>query len=230
MSANGHLRPDELTPVQGAIYLANNTAHAWYAMVNACRIATKVQLTITAPFGGYRSLAAQQYMWQHRETSSTGQVAYPGHSVHGNGRCVDIYNWASANSWLRTNAATYGFTRTIMPSEPWHFQHNGSSGGGGGSAPAAKREDTLMELDGRNIYRLNAPGAPGYVALFKGYEVVIFNERDYRKYRDIINIRAAQLPEQKIVPLPDLDKPEEFFNLDLEGWNLMLAVHGGVRG
>jgi hypothetical protein len=129
---NGAIPSSDLTYVQGVItrmYLLTPTATAWKSLVAACKKATGVTLKITSPYGAYRSIAAQQKMWVDRLKYPAG-VAYPGLSVHGWGRSVDINNWSSADAWLRENAGRYGFRRTI-PNESWHFEHSGGAGAGG---------------------------------------------------------------------------------------------------
>lgn len=132
---NGEIPSSQLTYVQGVVtrmYLLTPTAQAWKSLVAACKKATGVTLKITSPYGAYRSLTAQNKMWSDRydRTKYPAGVAFPGLSVHGWGRSVDINNWSSAAAWLRENAGRYGFRRTI-PNEAWHFEHSGGSSGGG---------------------------------------------------------------------------------------------------
>jgi LAS superfamily LD-carboxypeptidase LdcB len=131
---NGKIPSSQLKRVQGIItriYLLIPSANAWLAMKAACKKATGVTLTITSPYGGYRSLAAQFKMWADRYNRDKypAGVAYPGVSVHGWGRAVDIYNWGAAAVWLRDNAGRFGFHRTLS-NEAWHFEHSGGSSGG----------------------------------------------------------------------------------------------------
>jgi hypothetical protein len=160
-----------LVAVQGSIRLESRAAAAWQAMVADCRSETGVTLRITSPYGGHRTLAQQWAMWRDRSTSTNGKVAFPGFSVHGSGRCVDINNWFSADRWLRANARDYGFTRTI-PGELWHFQHSGKTQpAGGGSAPIPDiEEDDMARMsqahytDGGVRKRIAfVPGTPWYL-------------------------------------------------------------------
>ncbi len=138
MSKNGQLTDDELTPVQGTIQLANTTARAWLGLETATRTELGVDLNITSPAGGYRDLAMQRAMYANPAAFGAKTVATPGYSVHGQGRCVDIYNWAALGSRrLDLIAARFGFRRTII-GEAWHYQHDGvtaTGGGGGGFNP-----------------------------------------------------------------------------------------------
>lgn len=125
MSDNGRLADDELVAVQGGIRLAKVTAKAWRGLVATVLRDTGVRLLITAPYGGYRSIADQWAMTRDKSTSTTGQVAGVGYSVHGYGTCVDINNWETLGlARLDPYAHRYGFTRTIT-SERWHYQHDG---------------------------------------------------------------------------------------------------------
>jgi hypothetical protein len=171
-----------LVTVQGTIRLDSRAAAAWSAMVAACAKATGVTLRITSPYGGYRSLAQQWEMWNDRTTSTTGQVAYPGTSVHGSGLCVDISNWGLAAEWVRRNARTYGFSRTI-PTEPWHFEHNGTTTAGGGSAHISEPEEDDMARTsqahyddaGKTMRIAFVPGTPWYLEWNEGTLSTIAN-------------------------------------------------------
>jgi hypothetical protein len=138
MSANGRLAPAELAFVQGSIQLARVTAAAWLNFEAAMR-RLGFDPNITEPFGGYRDIDDQIYMATHTGTSTTGSVAAPGTSVHGDGSCVDISNWATfgrtrdaGSLWrwyskaLDQFIAPYGFRRTYKGAlwEPWHYQHD----------------------------------------------------------------------------------------------------------
>jgi LAS superfamily LD-carboxypeptidase LdcB len=134
---NGQIPSSQLKRVQGLVvrlYLLTSSADAWLAMRAACKKATGVTLWITSPYGAYRSLKAQFAMWADRYNRDKypAGVAYPGVSVHGLGRSVDINNWGAAAVWLRDHADEYGFHRTL-PNEAWHFEHSGGSSGTAGS-------------------------------------------------------------------------------------------------
>jgi hypothetical protein len=171
-----------LVTVQGTIRLDSRAAAGWRAMVAACQSATGVVLRITEPYGGYRTLAQQWAMWNDRTTSTTGLVAYPGTSVHGSGLCVDISNWGLAAEWLRREARRYGFTRTI-PTEPWHFQHNGTTTAGGGSAhnPESEEDDMARTSQahypdaGKTMRIAFVPGTPWYLEWTEGAGSTIAN-------------------------------------------------------
>lgn len=151
MSANGRLLAAELTAVQGSIRLANTTATAWRGLVAAVYAETGAVISITSPYGGYRDIAAQKAMWADSSTSTTGVVAYPGTSVHGWGRCVDITNRGAVgyiagtgtglySRRLDTIALRFGFRRPIA-NEGWHYQHDGTTVPAGGGASGIEEED-----------------------------------------------------------------------------------------
>jgi hypothetical protein len=129
MSANGQLRPDELTAIQGQ-YLANATANAFNTMSEASWITNRVRLRISAG-GAYRNLADQQYLIDHPE--GPVPIARLGYSSHGDGRAVDISNWSSVYGWLVANAPRFGF-RQQFASERWHWRHDGATAAGSGGS------------------------------------------------------------------------------------------------
>jgi hypothetical protein len=165
-----------LVAVQGSIRLESRAAAAWKAMVADCRGETGVTLRITSPYGGHRTLAQQWAMWRDRSTSTNGKVAWPGTSVHGSGRCVDVNNWGLVDGWLRANAREYGFSRTIA-GEPWHFQHNGTTypaGGGSAYIPELEEDDmarmSQAHYDEGGVRKRIAfvPGTPWYLEWNEG--------------------------------------------------------------
>lgn len=125
-SLNGRLTAAELTSVPASggstVSLGIATASAWSSLVAACRAATGVTMVVTAPHGGYRDLAAQQYMYENPQ--GPVPIAPPGSSSHGMGTAVDIYN--RQYSWLQANAARFGFIQTYS-NEPWHWQYTGAT-------------------------------------------------------------------------------------------------------
>jgi hypothetical protein len=165
----------QLQTVQSGLRLAYPAAPAWLAMEAACQRVTGVDLRISYPYGAYRTIEQQWEMWRDRSTSTTGQVAYPGTSVHGTGLSVDIANWGLAADWLRRNARTYGFTRTIWD-ELWHFEHNGITvpSGGGQSSAITEQEETMRTsqghyTDGGIVRRIAfTPGTPWYLEWSEG--------------------------------------------------------------
>lgn len=142
---NGRIPPGDLATVQGGLQLLWVTAAAWAALVEDVRAETGVTLVISSPDGAYRSYARQE------QVTGTGNHRYkPGYSVHGWGRAIDVWNHTSVpRATLVRLAAKHGFKFTIMPSEPWHMEHDGSTSGsgGGGSTPQEEEEMTQAQVD-----------------------------------------------------------------------------------
>jgi len=151
-------------------------ASAWDALVVACRknvnkipVITYMVGSSVPPrgTGAYRDLELQQWMWDHRSSSTTGAVARPGASVHGEPPgCVDISNWESFGD-IRKNAqgkpysATLdrlaekcGFRRTLW-NEPWHYQYDGTTVAGNGTEPF---EDKKEDMTTGNLYQYPSNG------------------------------------------------------------------------
>jgi len=102
--------------------------------------ALKARISITIS-SGFRTYQRQVYFYNcyiHQNCNGGALAAYPGTSNHGRGLAVDVNtNCGSqgANSppaactrdspvykWMRSNAHTYGFIRTVYV-EPWHWEH-----------------------------------------------------------------------------------------------------------
>jgi LAS superfamily LD-carboxypeptidase LdcB len=54
-----------------------------------------------------------------------GWAAVPGTSPHGWGLALDVDVDATGLSWMRANAARFGFAETT-PREPWHWEYRPS--------------------------------------------------------------------------------------------------------
>src|SRR5690606_23395235 len=93
MAGNGQLDTRTLTRVDGWALLAPATAASWAAACNEMVALGYPRPTITAPDGAYRDLAGQRY-WKAYWTARglPGNAATPGHSNHGWGTAVDLYN------------------------------------------------------------------------------------------------------------------------------------------
>lgn len=127
---NGTLKSSQLVSID-TVYLAEPAASAWLAMRTACKAATGVQLRIASPYGGYRSLVAQRYMYNHQDQYGVG-IAAPGASTHGYGLAADCTTdtFRRAREWLLENCSRYGFA--VPPAkDPNHFAHNGTTTAGG---------------------------------------------------------------------------------------------------
>jgi len=123
--ANGQAPTNALVQVQSGtyaghaytIYLESATAAAY----NRAKAAGG--LSIAPPLGGYRSLTDQANLknnpasWGSSLPSS--KIAAPGHSTHGYGDCVDIYQ---NNTWFQTHCGEYGFVRESPAGENNHYR------------------------------------------------------------------------------------------------------------
>lgn len=171
MSANGRLTPAELTYVGNGQYLSNGTAQAFFRMSAAVKADTGVSLTVSDG-GGYRDLAAQQYLINHPQ--GPVPIAPLGYSTHGDGRAVDIRDFASLYVWLRKRAGTFGFYQQF-DSEPWHWRFTGAETAGTGITPiTAQKEDNMHVIqrnEGNAEWSLIWPALVGPSPLERGYIV-----------------------------------------------------------
>ncbi len=99
-----------------------NTANAFLAMRTQAR-RDGVNIYIVS---GFRTMEHQRYLYQLYLSGRGNLAAPPGYSNHQNGLALDLNtsDWGVYN-WLARNGARYGFRRTV-PSEEWHWEHNGS--------------------------------------------------------------------------------------------------------
>lgn len=94
------------------------TAAAFRAMAKAARRAG-VALSVAS---GFRSHAQQTKLYKQYQRGQGNLAARPGYSNHQSGRALDIYiSDQKALVWLESNAAKFGFYRTV-PGEPWHWE------------------------------------------------------------------------------------------------------------
>ncbi|HTN57525.1 MAG TPA: hypothetical protein VL043_04605 [Protaetiibacter sp.] len=178
----------QLGTVQGGMQLAEPAASAWIALVEQVRRETGVTLTITYPAGAWRSEEVVLDMWRNPKkygathgTAKPRSLGGPG-SIHENGLCVDIWNWAALSTKrLDELAARHGFRRTIT-AEPWHYQHNGTTPAGGDTTPFDPDESEEDDMTPRVIRRtgtstdewmLVAPHLVGPTAKERGYLVTV---------------------------------------------------------
>lgn len=142
-AANGQLSTDTLDiiptlPGDASNHKLNPTAADSYSkMVDAAK-QDGVTWGIT---DSYRTLEIQQKLADEKGLYSKGGLAAtPGTSNHGWGSAVDLNlagpgaqrplsqeqqaNYDKSLNWLKSNAATYGFSN--IPREPWHWEHKAS--------------------------------------------------------------------------------------------------------
>jgi len=105
--------------------IALKTLDAYLDVVDAAaRDGVRVALT-----SGFRSYPEQKYLWDgwRRRLPGFNLAAKPGRSKHQNGIAFDI-SVAGANGdptyeWLRDNATSHGFVRTVN-GERWHWEYD----------------------------------------------------------------------------------------------------------
>ncbi len=126
----------------GGKLVSKTTGHAFLKMQRAAD-AAGVHLAINS---GFRTMSEQRYFYNcyvTRSCNSGNIAARPGYSNHQSGTALDL----TTSSWLSNNAGRFGFRRTV-PSEPWHYEYEGSDpggpcgGGGAATGPDTSDEDT----------------------------------------------------------------------------------------
>jgi len=154
MSANGYLRADELTTVQGDMQLRNDTAVAWNAMKAAAAL-DGVTLTIARPEGDYRNWATQLDMRAHPSKYNITPGIVPGlPSEHGLGICVDV---ASGLAWVKKNGRRFGFTFPLA-FDPNHARYDGTTIPAGHSGTPLREQEEEDEMAIRGITWRSAAG------------------------------------------------------------------------
>lgn len=99
-----------------------NTANAFLAM-RAAAARDGVSIYIVS---GFRTMEHQRYLYQLYLSGRGNLAAPPGYSNHQNGLALDLNTSdGGVYSWLSRNASRFGFRRTV-PSEEWHWEHNGT--------------------------------------------------------------------------------------------------------
>ena len=96
-----------------------STADAYHRMQSAAA-AAGVSIRIVS---GFRTMAEQRALYSAYKSGRGNLAAPPGFSNHQSGHALDLnYRGAGVQRWLTSNAATFGFRRTV-PSEKWHWEH-----------------------------------------------------------------------------------------------------------
>jgi LAS superfamily LD-carboxypeptidase LdcB len=105
--------------------IAVSTIEPFSEMVAAARL-DGVTVALNS---GFRSYPEQKFLWDgfNRGLPGFNLAAKPGFSNHQNGVAFDIAVAGGSGSptydWLRTNATSFGFLRTVS-GEPWHWEHD----------------------------------------------------------------------------------------------------------
>ena len=130
---NGDIDRDRMREVPGAgidsdtgrphILQANASVNAQAMLMDATARGIPLRYIYT-----YRPLSVQWEKWWDYKLHDGNLAAPPGTSTHGLGLTIDIASYDSAVSWMRNNAARYGFRETV-PSERWHWEYKGGGVG-----------------------------------------------------------------------------------------------------
>jgi LAS superfamily LD-carboxypeptidase LdcB len=123
---NGRIPASLLDSIgQGDHRLARDAAAAFKAMAADAR-RDGVILSVS---DSYRSLDEQAAMVERQgHYGEGGLAAEPGTSAHGWGLAVDLDLNGRATTWMRANAARYGFAEDV-PREPWHWTYRATAAG-----------------------------------------------------------------------------------------------------
>lgn len=103
-----------------AVEVEVRTARAFLDMRTAAA-AAGVELRLES---GFRTVEQQRVLFRAWRSGRGNKAARPGQSNHQSGRALDIavISVPGALPWLETNAASFGFKRTVK-SEPWHWEY-----------------------------------------------------------------------------------------------------------
>lgn len=121
------------------------TARAFLAMREAAA-AAGVELKLES---GFRTAEKQRELFREWRKGRGNKAARPGRSNHQSGRALDIavLSVPGALEWLESNAAAYGFKRTVK-SEPWHWEYENAP-----IARAAKKRITRKAIGATKVVR-----------------------------------------------------------------------------
>lgn len=111
---NGRPRPLSVDPIGNGQFLRPDAARSFVELQSAAR-QNGVNFSARS---GFRTMAHQEEIYR-----ADASAARPGYSNHQKGIAVDIRGiggrGTTADRWLRTNAASFGFRN--LPSEFWHY-------------------------------------------------------------------------------------------------------------
>lgn len=111
----------KLLPISTRSAMRWDAALAFLRMQGAAQKAG-VSLVVNS---GFRTMEEQRVLHQKYLSGTGNLAATPGYSNHQGGIAVDIATGGTSTpiyTWLVTNAARYGFKRTVE-SEPWHWEY-----------------------------------------------------------------------------------------------------------
>ena len=131
---NGALPASMLTDIGGGFALRPDAA-ASYLRARASG----------APSGittAYRTKAEQKRLL---DLYGYPRAEYPGKSQHGEGVALDLPE--PARSWFVTHGKSHGWIRTVMPTEPWHFEYQPARDTSDSTPTPEDDMPTLQEID-----------------------------------------------------------------------------------
>jgi zinc D-Ala-D-Ala carboxypeptidase len=115
---NGKVPSDALSPINVGQHRLWAPAAQSFQQLSAAAAREGIVIKVT---DSYRSLAQQVDVANRKGLYSNGGLAAkPGTSDHGWGLSLDLGLNATAQTWMRANAARFGF-REDVPREPWHW-------------------------------------------------------------------------------------------------------------
>jgi hypothetical protein len=175
---NGHLRDSQLSPIYRGRLLKGPIAASWNAMNVLARAPPSrggcgLTLYPVGPISSYRSYAAQYYLWTHWPHAYDRRwKAFPGTSLHGYGRAVDLASYAMRYC-VNKIGSRFGWGKCDAPLEWWHVvdcvvgRYHGPDPGplGNGSTSTCKGHRVRVRGHCRPILRKGSHGHPGAVRL-----------------------------------------------------------------
>ena len=117
---NGRVPASALSVIEGTPHKLWEPAARSFEAMRSAAAAEGVTIGITDSYRTYESqvdLVARKGLY-----SQGGLAAEPGTSKHGWGIAVDLRLDSTAQAWMRTNGARFGFVENV-PREPWHWQY-----------------------------------------------------------------------------------------------------------
>jgi hypothetical protein len=117
---NGRIPAQALSTIEGTSQQLWAPAARSLEALRSAAAADGVTVGIT---DSYRTYESQVDLVQRKGLYSQGGLAAaPGTSRHGWGVAVDLRLDATAQAWMRTNAAQFGFNENVAR-EPWHWEY-----------------------------------------------------------------------------------------------------------